>query len=90
LNWVKYLNPAEIEFFKNVFYDFEAPGKLKSTARWGSGFPTCLRNRRFIGPMVKNAFDKTRIWLGSSFNDYRSLVVKSAKAGLREQEARRK
>jgi len=29
-----------------AFYDFEAPEIIKSTARWGGGLFTCLRNRR--------------------------------------------
>jgi hypothetical protein len=41
------LNPAEIRVFLNAFYGFEAPEKSQSTARWGGGIPTCLRNRRF-------------------------------------------
>ena len=44
------LNPAEIRVFLNEFYGFEAPEKNKSTARWGGGLPTCLRNRRFHRP----------------------------------------
>ena len=53
--WVSFsaylnLTPAEIRYFLNAFYGFEAPEKNKITARWGGGLPTCLRNRRFHGP----------------------------------------
>ena len=43
------LNPAEIRFFLNEFYDFEAPEKNKSTTRRRGGLSTCLRIGAFIG-----------------------------------------
>jgi hypothetical protein len=57
--------PSRYPSFENVFYDFEAPEKRKSTARFGSSFHSFLRNWRFHRPSwPKHISKKLVIGLG--------------------------
>jgi hypothetical protein len=47
--------------------------KNRSTARWGCGLHLPAQSALSSAFMVKNSFQKTRIWLEFRFNDYRSL-----------------
>jgi hypothetical protein len=43
------LNPAEIRVFKNAFYDFEAPGKIKTRPSGEAPSPLACEIGAFIG-----------------------------------------
>jgi len=70
------LDPAEIRVFKIEFYDFEAPGRNKSTAGEEAASPPACSMGTYIGLHGrKTPFKKNRIWLWSRFYDYRSWYL---------------
>jgi hypothetical protein len=63
-------------FFKKKIYDFEAPEKYKKMhSPVQKQLPQLPAQSALSSAfMVKNAFRKTRIWLGSKFNEYHMML----------------
>ena len=63
-------NKMDFLLSRATFYEFEATEKNKSPAGGKAASHLPAQSALSSALMVKNAFEKTRIWLGSSFNDY--------------------